>query len=307
MKVTVVGAGNVGATTVKVLADSDLVREIVLTDIVEGIPQGKALDIAQSISAYGKDTRIIGTNGYEETAGSDIVVITAGFPRKPGMTRDDLLNKNAEVVGGVVKQIAHFSPKCIIICVTNPLDVMAYLAFKVSGFPRERVIGMAGVLDTSRFKLFLAEELGVSASDIQAMVLGGHGDTMVPLIDHTTVDGVSVRKLIDKERLEKIVQRARDGGGEIVNYLKTGSAFYAPATSVLLMIEAIVKDKHMVLPVAALCQGEYGIKDTYVGVPAHLGRGGLEKIVETELSAEELAALKKSAAAVREQIDVLKL
>lgn len=307
VKITMVGAGNVGATTVKMLADLELASQIVLVDVVPGVPQGKALDITESAACVGKDVHVLGTNGYEETAGSDICVVTAGFPRKPGMTRDDLLIKNAEVVGGVVKELARYSPNCIIICVTNPLDAMVYLAKKVTGFPRERILGMAGILDAARFKLFVADELGCSTASIQAGVLGSHGDTMVPLIDHTTIDGVPISRLIPADRLEAIVERARRGGDEIVNFLKTGSASYAPASSITMMIEAIVKDKHQILPCSAYCQGEFGLDDIYIGVPVQLGRGGMEKIAVSELSEEELSDLKRSADAVREQLRVLKL
>jgi len=307
MKITVVGAGNVGSSTVKMLADMEVASQIVLVDVVPGVPQGKALDIAQSAACTGKDVHVLGSNTYEPTAGSDICLVTAGFPRKPGMTRDDLLIKNGEVVGGVIKELARYSPDCIIICVTNPLDAMVYLARKVSGFPRERVIGMAGILDASRFKLFIAEELGCSAASVNAGVLGSHGDTMVPLIDHTTIDGVPISHLIRKERLDAIVDRARHGGDEIVNLLKTGSAFYAPASSICLMIEAIVKDKHQILPCSAYCQGEFGLEDVYIGVPVMLGRRGMERIVETELSEDELRDLRHSAAVVKEQLAVLKI
>jgi malate dehydrogenase len=307
MKITMVGAGNVGATTVKMLADLELASQIVLVDVVPGVPQGKALDIAESAACVGKDVHVLGTNTYEATAGSDICIITAGYPRKPGMTRDDLLLKNAEVVGGVAKELVRYSPETILICVTNPLDAMVYLVKQVTGLPRERVVGMAGILDAARFKLFIADELGCSTASISAGVLGSHGDTMVPLIDHTTIDGVPISRLIKKDRLDAIVERARRGGDEIVNYLKTGSASYAPASSITMMIEAIVKDKHQILPCSAYCQGEFGLEDVYIGVPVMLGRRGMEKIMVTELSEEELSSLRKSAHAVREQIAVLKL
>lgn len=307
MKITMVGAGNVGATTVKMLADLELASQIVLVDVVPGVPQGKALDITQSAACVGKDVHVLGTNTYEETKDSDICIVTAGLARKPGMTRDDLLIKNAEIVGSVVGELARYSPNCILIPVTNPIDAMSYLVKKRIGFPRERVVGMAGILDAARFKLFIADELGCSTASIQAGVLGSHGDTMVPLIDHTTIDGVPIRRLIKADRLAAIVERARRGGDEIVNFLKTGSASYAPASAITMMIEAIVKDKHQILPCSAYCQGEFGLEDVYIGLPVKLGRTGMEKIVETELSDEELRDLRHSAAAVKEQLKVLKL
>ncbi|HEX8391417.1 MAG TPA: malate dehydrogenase [Longimicrobium sp.] len=299
-KITVVGAGNVGATAAQRVAEKELAREVVLIDIAEGIPQGKGLDQWESAPIEGFDTRVTGSNGYEESAGSGIYIVTAGIARKPGMSRDDLLTTNAGIVRSVAENIARVSPNAIIIMVSNPLDVMCYVAMKASGFPRERVIGMAGVLDTGRYRSFLAEAIDVSVEDIQAMVLGGHGDTMVPLISYTTVSGIPITQLIDRERLDAIVDRARNGGAEIVKYLKTGSAYYAPSSGAVQMAEAIVKDKKRILPCAAWLQGEYGMKDLFLGVPCKLGRNGLEQIVEVTLTDEEKAALRKSADAVLE-------
>jgi malate dehydrogenase len=298
-KITVVGAGNVGATTAQRLAEKELARQVVMVDVAEGIPQGKALDQWESAPIEGFDSRVIGSNGYDETAGSDIVVITAGIARKPGMSRDDLLNTNAGIVRQVSEQIKRTSPNAILIVVSNPLDVMAYVALKVTGFPRERVLGMAGVLDTARYRSFLAEALDVSVRDIQAMVLGGHGDTMVPLISYTTVSGIPVTQLIDQPQLDAIVQRTRTGGAEIVKFLKTGSAYYAPSSAAVQMCEAIVLDQKRILPCAAWLQGEYGMSDLFLGVPCKLGRTGLEKILEVELTDAERAELAKSADAVR--------
>ena len=298
-KITVVGAGNVGATTAQRLAEKELARTVVMVDVVEGVPQGKALDQWESAPIEGFDSHVVGTNSYEESAGSDIVVVTAGIARKPGMSRDDLLNTNAGIVKQVAEQIARTSPNAILVMVSNPLDVMAYVALKVSGFPRERVLGMAGVLDTARYRSFLAEELDVSVRDIQAMVLGGHGDTMVPLISYTSVSGIPITQLIAKDRLEEIVQRTRTGGAEIVKYLKTGSAYYAPSAAAVQMCEAIANDQKRILPCAAWLQGEYGMKDLFLGVPCKLGRAGLEKILEVELTDAERAELTKSADAVR--------
>ena len=306
-KITVVGAGNVGATTAQRIAEKSLGRTVVMVDVVEGVPQGKGLDQWESAPIEGFDTRVIGTNGYEESANSDIVVITAGIARKPGMTRDDLLNTNAGIVKTVSEQIAKTSPNAIIIVVSTPLDVMCYVAKKVSGFPRERVIGMAGVLDTARYRSFIAEALDVSVRDIQAMVLGGHGDTMVPLISYTTVSGIPVTQLMDRATLDAIVQRAREGGAEIVKYLKTGSAYYAPSSGAVEMVDAIVHDRKRILPCAAWLQGEYGMSDLYLGVPCKLGRNGLEKVLEIELTADERAALERSAEAVREPMSVLSI
>ncbi|MBA4157259.1 MAG: malate dehydrogenase [Gemmatimonadetes bacterium] len=299
-KITVVGGGNVGATAAQRIAEKELAREVVLIDVVEGIPQGKALDQWQSASIEGFDSRVIGTNGYEEAAGSGIFIVTAGIARKPGMSRDDLLQTNARIVREVSENIARVAPDSIIIMVSNPLDVMSYVAMQASGFPRERVLGMAGVLDTARYRAFIALELDVSVEDIQAMVLGGHGDTMVPLISYTTVSGIPVTQMMERSRLDEIVDRTRKGGAEIVSYLKTGSAYYAPSAAAVQMAEAIVKDKKRILPCAAWLQGEYGMRDLFLGVPCKLGRGGLEKIIEVELTDEEREALEQSAEAVRE-------
>ena len=298
-KITVVGAGNVGATTAQRLAEKELARTVVMVDVAEGIPQGKGLDQWESAPIEGFDSHIIGTNSYDETAGSDIIVITAGIARKPGMSRDDLLNTNAGIVKQVSEQIKKTSPNAILIIVSNPLDVMSYVALKTTGFPRERVLGMAGVLDTARFRSFLAEAADVSVRDIQAMVLGGHGDTMVPLISYTSVSGIPITQLIAKDKLDAIVARTRTGGGEIVKHLKTGSAYYAPSSAAVQMCEAIAKDQKRILPCAAWLQGEYGLRDLYLGVPCKLGRSGLEKIYEVELTADERAALEASAEAVR--------
>jgi malate dehydrogenase len=298
-KITVVGAGNVGATTAQRLAEKELARTVVMVDVVEGVPQGKALDQWESAPIEGFDSHVVGSNGYDDSADSDIVVVTAGIARKPGMSRDDLLNTNAGIVKQVAEQIKRTSPNAIVIMVSNPLDVMAYVALKVSGFPRERVLGMAGVLDTARYRSFIAEELGVSVRDIQAMVLGGHGDTMVPLISYTSVSGIPITQLIEKDKLDAIVQRTRTGGAEIVKYLKTGSAYYAPSAAAVQMCEAIANDQKRILPCAAWLQGEYGMKDLFLGVPCKLGRAGLEKILEVELTDAEREALEKSAEAVR--------
>jgi len=303
-KVTVVGAGNVGATTAQRIFDKGY-SDVVLVDIVDGLPQGKALDMLESGPILGTDATIIGTNGYEETAGSDVVVVTSGIARKPGMSRDDLLLTNMKIVTSVVEQTAKFSPDSVHLIVTNPLDAMAQQALKITGFPSNRVVGMAGILDTARYRTFLAEELGVSVNSVSAYVLGGHGDTMVPVVESTNVAGTPVSKLIDTKRLEEIVQRARDGGAEIVNYLKTGSAFYAPSASIVQMVEAILFDKKEILPCTAYLQGQYGINDLYVGVPVKLGASGVEEVVELNLNNDELIALKKSADAVQELIDVM--
>ncbi len=299
-KITVVGAGNVGATAAQRVAEKELARQVVLIDIAEGVPQGKGLDQFQSAPIEGFDSRVIGTNGYEESAGSGIYIVTAGIARKPGMSRDDLLTTNAGIVRQVSENIARVSPDAIIIMVSNPLDVMSYVAMKASGFTRERVIGMAGVLDTARYRAFLAMELDVSVEDIQAMVLGGHGDTMVPLISYTTVSGIPVTQLMDRAKLDAIVDRTRNGGAEIVKFLKTGSAYYAPSAGAVQMAEAIVKDKKRILPCAAWLQGEYGMRDLFLGVPVKLGRNGMEGIIEVELTDDERAALQKSADAVLE-------
>jgi malate dehydrogenase len=304
-KITVVGAGNVGATTAQRIAEKSLSRVVVMVDVAEGIPQGKALDQWESAPVEVFDTRVIGSNGYAETAGSDIVVITAGIARKPGMSRDDLLNTNAGIVKSVCEQVKATSPNAIIIVVSNPLDVMCHVAKQVTGFPRERVIGMAGVLDTARYRSFLAEALDVSVQDIQAMVLGGHGDTMVPLVSYTTISGIPIRQFLSDEQLAPIVQRARDGGAEIVKYLKTGSAYYAPSSGAVEMVDAIVRDRKRILPCAAWLEGEYGMSGLYLGVPCKLGRHGLEQILEVELTADERAALERSADAVREPMRTL--
>ena len=306
-KITVVGAGNVGATTAQRLAEKELARTVVLVDIQEGIPQGKGLDQWQSAPIEGFDSRVIGTNGYDETRDSDLIVITAGIARKPGMSRDDLLNTNAAIVKQVSEQIKGTSPNAILIVVSNPLDVMSYVAMKVTGFPRERVLGMAGVLDTARYRAFLAEALDVSVRDIQAMVLGGHGDTMVPLVSYTSVSGIPITQLLAQAKLDAIVERTRGGGAEIVKHLKTGSAYYAPSSAAVQMCEAIVHDQKRILPCAAWLDGEYGMSGLFLGVPCKLGRRGLEKIVEVELTAEERTALAKSADAVREPMAAVKL
>ncbi|MDG6027800.1 MAG: malate dehydrogenase [Candidatus Brocadia sp.] len=304
-KITVIGAGNVGATTAQRLAEKET-GDVILVDIIQGMPQGKALDILESAPIYGYDSTVCGTNGYEETRDSDIVVITSGIARKPGMSRDDLLKTNAGIVKEVVENVVKTSPNAILIVVSNPLDAMTYVAHKISRFPKHRVIGMAGVLDAARFCTFIAMELKVSVENIHACVLGGHGDTMVPLTRYTTVAGVSVEELIPKPRLEAIVKRTREGGAEIVNLLKTGSAFYAPSAAVAEMAEAIMKDKKKILPCAVLCEGEYGINGLFVGVPVKLGEKGIEQIFEIKLNAEESAALERSAGAVKtlcEQVD----
>ena len=303
-KVTVVGAGNVGATTAQRIFDGGY-ADVVLVDIVDGLPQGKALDMLESGPILGTDASIVGTNGYEETEGSDVVVVTSGVARKPGMSRDDLLLTNMKIVTSVVEQTAKFSPNSVHLIVTNPLDAMAQQALKITRFPSTRVVGMAGILDTARYKTFLAEELGVSVNSVSAYVLGGHGDTMVPVVESTNVAGTPVSKLIAPKRLEEIVQRARDGGAEIVNYLKTGSAFYAPSASIVQMVEAIIFDKKEILPCTAYLQGQYGISDLYVGVPVKLGSNGVEEIVELNLNSDELNALRKSAEAVQELVEVM--
>ena len=304
-KITVVGAGNVGATAAQRIAEKELARVVVMVDVAEGIPQGKGLDQYQSAPIEGFDARVIGSNGYEESAGSDIVVITAGIPRKPGMSRDDLVNTNAGIMKAVCEQVKQTSPSAIVIVVSNPLDVMCYVAKQVTGFPRERVIGMAGVLDTARYCAFLAMAMDVSVKDIRAMVLGGHGDTMVPLVSYTSVSGIPVTQLLDKATLDAIVQRTRDGGAEIVKHLKTGSAYYAPSAGAVQMVEAIVNDQKRILPCAAWLDGEYGMSGLFLGVPCKLGRNGLERVIEVELTADERAALEKSAQAVREPMAAL--
>jgi malate dehydrogenase len=306
-KITVVGAGNVGATAAQRVAEKELARTVVMVDVVEGIPQGKGLDQWQAAPIELYDSRVIGTNTYDETAGSDIVIITAGIARKPGMSRDDLLNTNAGIVRDVSQQVKKTSPNAIVIVVSNPLDVMCYVAKEVTGFPRERVIGMAGVLDTARYRAFLAEACDISVKDIQAMVLGGHGDTMVPLISYTTVSGIPITKFLDKSKLDAIVDRTRNGGAEIVKYLKTGSAYYAPSAGAVQMAEAIAKDHKRILPCAAWLEGEYGMKGLFLGVPCKLGKRGLEQVIEVELTKDERAALEKSAQAVREPMSAVKL
>ena len=298
-KITVVGAGNVGGTTAQRLAEKDA-YDVVLVDIVEGVPQGKALDISQAGPVCGYSTRVIGTNGYVETAGSSVAVITSGIPRKPGMSRDELLATNAKIVKSVVSELVSRSPDIILILVTNPLDAMVHVARRISGLPKSRVIGMGGILDSSRMRSFIAAELNVPGQEVEAMVLGGHGDTMVPLPRYTTVKGKPISSLMSKDKLDAIIKRTRDGGAEIVGLLKTGSAFYAPSASAVDMVEAIHKDQKRVLPCSVLCEGEYGLKDVIVGVPVRIGRGGMEQVVEYELAAEEQAALEASASAVRE-------
>ncbi|HSE94285.1 MAG TPA: malate dehydrogenase [Methylomirabilota bacterium] len=303
-KVTVVGAGNVGATTAQYIVEREL-ADVVLTDVVDGLPQGKGLDLLQAGPVHGYDCRITGANDYEATADSDVVVVTAGLARKPGMSRDDLLLKNAEIVGGIVQEVTRRSPQAILIVVTNPLDAMVQLAFRRSGFPKHRVIGMAGVLDSARFRTFIARELEVSVENVTAFVLGGHGDTMVPLPRYSTVAGIPITELLPKDRLDALVQRTANGGAELVALLKTGSAFYAPAASAVEMVEAILRDKKKILPCAAYLEGEYGIQGLYVGVPVKLGRRGIEQIIQIRLTPEEQAALHRSAAAVRELTDKL--
>ena len=303
-KITVVGAGNVGATTAQRIFDKGH-SDVVLVDIVDGLPQGKALDIQESGPISSSDAQVIGSNDYKETANSDIVVITSGIARKPGMSRDDLLLTNMKIVSQVVQEIVSLSPNSILIPVTNPLDAMAYQAYKISGFPSNRVVGMAGILDTSRFRTFISQELSVSVSSISTYVLGGHGDTMVPLIGQTIVGGKPIAELIAEDRLEQIVQRARDGGAEIVNYLKTGSAYYAPSASVVQMIESILFDKNEVLPCTAYLQGEYGASDVYAGVPVVLGQNGVERIVEFKLTEKEKTLFEKSVTSVRELISIM--
>ena len=305
-KITVVGAGNVGASVAQYAVEKEL-GDVVLVDVIEGIPQGKALDLAQAGPVHGYDSKLVGSNGYDDTANSDIVVITAGLARKPGMTRDDLLFKNAEIVGGVVEQVVRRSPNSILILVTNPLDAMVQLAWKKSGFPAQRVIGMAGVLDSSRFRAFIAMELNVSVENVHAFVLGGHGDTMVPLPRYSTVAGVPITELLSPERVKALCERTANGGGEIVALFKTGSAYYAPAASTVEMVEAILKDKKKILPCAAYLDGQYGVKGLYVGVPVKLGRAGVEQVIEITLTPEEQAAFNKSAGAVRELVDKLKI
>ncbi|MFN7310624.1 MAG: malate dehydrogenase [Vampirovibrionales bacterium] len=305
-KIAVIGAGNVGATTAQRLAEAELAKTVVLVDVAEGIPQGKALDLAQSGPVYGYDTQMIGTNGYDEVAGAELVVITAGIARKPGMSRDDLLETNAKIIRSVSQEIKRVAPDSIVIVVSNPLDVMCHVALEATGFPKERVIGMAGVLDTSRFRTFIAEAADVSVKDVQAFVLGGHGDSMLPGVRYSSIAGIPLDKFIAQDKLDEIVLRARNGGAEIVKHLKTGSAFYAPSASVIDMVESIVKDKKRILPVAAYLQGEYGVNNLYVGVPCKLGAKGLLQVIELDLTAEEKAALSISVNDVSENVEKLK-
>src|SRR5213596_2205536 len=298
-KVTVVGSGNVGATLAQRLVDREL-ADVVMIDILEGIPQGKALDMLEAGPVEGYDCNVIGTNDYKDTAGSDIVVITAGIARKPGMSRDDLLATNSKIVGDVTRSAVAYSPNCIIIAVSNPLDAMCHVAFHASGFPRHRVVGMAGVLDSARFRTFIAMELNVSVENIHAFVLGGHGDSMVPLPRYSTVAGIPITELMPKETIDRLAQRARDGGAEIVSYLKT-SAWYAPSSAIVEMVDAILNDRNKILPCAAYLEGEYGISGLYVGVPVKLGERGIEQVIEIHLTLEERAALQKSAAARSEE------
>jgi malate dehydrogenase len=306
VKITVVGAGNVGATTAQRLAERDY-ADVVLVDIVEGLPQGKALDLNETGPVVGYEPNVVGTNGYEETAGSEICVITSGIARKPGMSRDDLLTTNQNIVADVTRNLVSRSPEAILIVVTNPLDAMCQVALKESGFPRERVIGMAGVLDSARFRTFLAWELGVSVQDVTGFVLGGHGDQMVPVVSYTNVSGIPVSDLIPTDRLSEIVQRTRDGGAEVVKLLKSGSAYYAPSASVCEMVDSIVLDQKRVLPCAAHLEGEYGLNGLYMGVPCKLGNAGLEEIIALDLSDDEKAELARSAGAVRELLEVMGL
>ncbi|HJQ66698.1 MAG TPA: malate dehydrogenase [Gemmatimonadales bacterium] len=306
-KITVVGAGNVGATAAQRLAEKNLARTVVLVDVVDGVPQGKGLDQWESAPIEGFDTRVVGANDYGPAQGSELFIVTAGIARKPGMSRDDLVRTNADIVKQVSQQIKQASPQAIVVVVSNPLDVMCWVTKQVTGFPRERVLGMAGVLDTARYRSFLAQALDVSVEDIQAMVLGGHGDTMVPLISYTTVSGIPVTQLLDKAALDKIVDRTRNGGAEIVAFLKTGSAYYAPSAAAVQMVESIVLDKKRVLPCAAWLEGEYGLSGMFCGVPCKLGKGGLEKILEVQLTADEKAALAKSANAVKETMAAVQL
>ena len=303
-KVTVVGGGNVGATAAQRIAERDY-ADVVLVDVVEGMPQGKALDLAQSGPVLGYDSAVTGANSYETTANSDVVVITAGIARRPGMTRDDLLRTNMGIMSSVVSEVVANSPDSILLIVSNPLDAMVYHAHKLSGFPKERVVGMAGVLDTARMRTFIAQELNVSVEDVQAYVLGGHGDTMVPLVRYTTVGGIPLEKWLPKDRVEAIVQRTRDGGGEIVSLLKTGSAFYAPSAAVLQMVDSILLDKRRILPAAAYLDGEYGVSGVFIGVPVILGENGVEKVIDLELTDEEQAGFQKSVEAVNELVEAM--
>ena len=298
-KITVVGAGNVGATCAQRLAEMELAREVVLVDVVDGIPQGKGLDQWESAPVEGFDSRLVGSTEFDAAEGSELFIVTAGVARKPGMSRDDLLKTNAGIVRSVSAEILRVAPDSIVIMVSNPLDVMAYVAMKTTGFPRERILGMAGILDTARFRSFIALELNVSVEDIQALVLGGHGDTMVPLVSYTTISGIPLTQLMAKDRIHALIERTRKGGAEIVSYLKTGSAYYAPSSAAVQMTEAIVKDKNRILPCAAFLQGEYGEEGIFLGVPCKLGEGGLKDILEVELSESEKLELAKSADSVR--------
>jgi malate dehydrogenase len=304
-KVSIIGAGMTGSTTAHWLAEREI-ADLILVDVVEGMPQGKALDLLEAMPVIGKDVKIAGSNSYEETAGSDIVVITAGLPRKPGMSRDDLLTANADIVGKAAGATIKYSPDAIYIVLTNPLDVMAYHALQVTGLPAERVIGQAGILDSARMRAFVSAELGVSVENVFCYVLGGHGDEMVPLTHLSNVAGIPLDEILQPDRLNAIVERTRKGGGEIVSLLKTGSAYYAPAAAVAQMVEAILKDKHLVIPAAAMLHGEYGLKDMFFGVPVQLGRKGIEKVLEYKLSDKETTALVKSAEAVRQTLDALR-
>ncbi len=304
-KITVVGAGNVGATCAQRLAERELAQEVVLLDIQEGIPEGKALDQWESAPVEGFDTRVVGGTSYDLAEGSDLFVVTAGLARKPGMSRDDLLKTNAGIVRSVGSEIRRVAPDSIVVMVSNPLDVMSYVAKEATGFPRERVVGMAGVLDTARYRSFIALELDVSVEDVQALVLGGHGDTMVPLASYTTVSGIPLSQLLPRDRIDALVDRTRKGGAEIVGYLKTGSAYYAPSSASVQMVEAIARNKRRILPCAAYLEGEYGEEDLYLGVPCKLGEGGLQEILEVELTQDERQALKKSAEHVRTTISTL--
>ena len=305
-KVTVVGSGNVGSTAALRIADREL-ADVVMVDILEGIPQGKGLDMLETGPIVNSDSHVSGTNDYKDTANSDIVIVTAGFPRKPGMSRDDLLIKNYEVIKATTEKVIEYSPNCILMMVTNPLDAMCQVALRVSGFPKHRVIGMAGILDSARFRTFIARELNVSVENVHAFVLGGHGDEMVPLVRYSHVAGIPLAELLDPDAIARIVQRTRKGGGEIVSLLKAGSAFYAPSAAVAEMVEAILKDKKKILPCAAYLEGEYGVQGLFVGVPVKLGAQGIEQVIEVKLSEDEKAALQKSVQAVRELVDVIKV
>jgi malate dehydrogenase len=303
-KISIIGAGMTGSTTAHWLAEREI-ADLVLVDIIEGMPQGKALDLLESLPIIGKDVSVVGSNDFEATKGSDIVVITAGIPRKPGMSREDLLTTNAKIVGEATTNALKYSPDALFIVLTNPLDTMAFLAMKIGNLPREHILGQAGILDSARMRAFVALETGVSVENIDCYVLGGHGDEMVPLTGRSNIAGVSLREYLPAEKLEAIVSRTRKGGGEIVSLLKTGSAYYAPAVAVAQMAEAIIKDKHLIVPASAYLNGEYGLKEMFFGVPVQLGRGGLEKVIEYKLDPEEKIALEKSAAAVKESISVM--